>query len=177
MNNFSFVHSVREATIDLPLSSIDIPTWLFSLPDATYQSCSPDHIACGSGHDLTGKRMSLNVEVIGGNMMVQHYVEEIAEPARCRMHSVSDLFLPGGRTTLIVAWEMSAVYLSDHSSTFTNRVEVKTNDDFLNYLRKHNMAIDSVTEAIQKATDIHNAHETPHFAKSIQAWVSALATA
>ena len=110
-------------------------------------------------------------------MMVQHYVEEIAEPARCRMLSISDLFLPEGRTTLVVAWEMSAVSLSEHSSTFTNRVEVKTNDDFLTYLSKHNVAIDAATEAIQKAPDIHNAYETPRFAESIQASIRALTIA
>ena len=41
--------------------------------------------------------MSINVEVLGGNPMVQHYVEEIAEPHHLRLVSNSDIFTPAGR--------------------------------------------------------------------------------
>ena len=40
--------------------------------------------------------MSINVEVLGGSPMVQHYVEEIAEPHHLRLVSNSDVFTPTG---------------------------------------------------------------------------------
>jgi hypothetical protein len=41
--------------------------------------------------------MSINVEVLGGSPMVQHYVEKITEPHRLRLVSNSDVFTPAGR--------------------------------------------------------------------------------
>lgn len=168
MNNFTFVQSSREVIVGVPFEALDIPTWLFSLPEATYQSCSVDHVACGSTHNLAGKRMSVNVEVIAGNMMVQHYVEEIAEKGRCRMVSISDLFLPNGRTKVRVIWEMSAAPLTDRACAFTNKVEVQATPEFLDYLLKHSVILDDVADQFQKATDIHNAGEIAGFAESLQ---------
>ena len=51
--------------------------------------------------------MSINVEIIGGSTMVQHYVEEVAEPDHLRLVSTSDLFTPTGRTTIGVIWDLS----------------------------------------------------------------------
>jgi hypothetical protein len=48
-----------------------------------------------------GRRMSINVEVIGGVPMVQHYVEVLAQKHRLVLDSVSDLFAPAGRTTIL----------------------------------------------------------------------------
>jgi hypothetical protein len=57
---------------------VDIPEWLFNLSDLEYQKCSVAHIACGSSRTADGRRMSLNVEEVG-SLVVQHYVEDIAE--------------------------------------------------------------------------------------------------
>jgi hypothetical protein len=40
--------------------------------------------------------MSINVEMIGKTLMVEHYVAEVATPALRRMVSVSDAFTPNG---------------------------------------------------------------------------------
>jgi len=42
----------------------------------------------------------INVEVIGGSLMVQHYVEEIGEPTHLKLVSNSDVFTPTGRTKI-----------------------------------------------------------------------------
>jgi hypothetical protein len=42
--------------------------------------------------------MSINVEMIGKTLMVEHYVAEVATPALRRMVSVSDAFTPNGYT-------------------------------------------------------------------------------
>jgi hypothetical protein len=38
--------------------------------------------------------MSINVEILGGSLMVQHDIEEIGEPAHLRLVSNSDAFTP-----------------------------------------------------------------------------------
>jgi hypothetical protein len=43
-----------------------------------------NHIAAAASMTPEGKRMSLNVEHVG-NLMVQHYVEEISERSHCRL--------------------------------------------------------------------------------------------
>src|SRR5215467_14916348 len=67
------------AIINAPLERIDIPAWCFSLPDDEYQGCSPAHFAAGTTTARDGRRMSINVEVLGGVPMVLHYVEQVAE--------------------------------------------------------------------------------------------------
>jgi hypothetical protein len=42
--------------------------------------------------------MSINVEILGGSLMVQHYVEESGQPDHLRLVSTSDVFTPAGRT-------------------------------------------------------------------------------
>ena len=85
--------SVAEATIHAPLASIDLTEWVFTLTDSEYQACSKNHIAAAATLTPEGKRMSINVERVG-NLMVQHYVEDIAERSRCRIVSLSDSIGP-----------------------------------------------------------------------------------
>jgi hypothetical protein len=51
--------------INAPLEKVDIADWLFNLPDAEYQRCSPAHIAAGHTTTDDGRPMSINVETIG----------------------------------------------------------------------------------------------------------------
>ncbi len=88
------------------IEKVDIPAWCFSLPDAEYQACSPAHVAAGATTAPDGRRMSINVEIIGGSLMVQHYVEDIGEPDHLRLVSHSDLFTPSGRTKIDVIWDL-----------------------------------------------------------------------
>ena len=66
----TLVESSFSATINAPIELIDIPAWCFSLPDSEYQACSPAHFAAGATATPEGRRMSINVEVIGGSLMV-----------------------------------------------------------------------------------------------------------
>jgi hypothetical protein len=82
------------AVINAPIEKVDLADWLFGLSDAEYQRCSPAHIAAGTTRSEDGKRMSINVEMIGGSIVVQHYVEDIAEKHHIRLISLSDTFSP-----------------------------------------------------------------------------------
>jgi hypothetical protein len=58
------------------------------------------------------KAMSINVEMIGKTLMIQHYVAEVATPTLRRMVSVSDAFTPNGHTRVQVIWTLSAGWLT-----------------------------------------------------------------
>ena len=59
-------------TLDEPVDEIDLEAWLFGLSDADYQACAGGHRGAGVFADEHGRGM-LNVESIGGNLIVQHY--------------------------------------------------------------------------------------------------------
>lgn len=66
--------------------------------------------------------MSINVEIIGGSLMVQHDVEMLAQKGHLIRDSTSDVFTPTGRTTIHVTWELSVKERGDRKCEFTNHV-------------------------------------------------------
>ena len=72
MTTNQIVDSSVTAIINAPIEKIDIPTWCFNLSETEYQGCSPAHIAAGFTTAPDGKRMSINVETIGGRMIEVH---------------------------------------------------------------------------------------------------------
>lgn len=162
------VDSSFSATIDAPFEKIDIPTWCFSLPDEEYQGCSPAHFAAGATTSRDGRRMSINVEVIGGVPMVQHYVEVVAEKHHLIVDSVSDLFTPAGRTKIRVMWELSVKPLGDGKCEFTNHVRSRATDEFLDFLARQGIPFEVFRAQRQPMSIAHNKQETPFFAASIE---------
>jgi hypothetical protein len=57
--------------------------------------------------------MSINVEMVGWTLMIQHYVAETATQPLCRMVSTSEAFTPSGRTRVQVIWERSVKRIDD----------------------------------------------------------------
>jgi hypothetical protein len=161
------VQSSAKAILAAPFDRVDIPEWLFTLGDAEYQRCSVSHIAAASSRNAEGKRMSLNVETVGV-MMVQHYVEDLAEKQHCRVISITDLFFPEqGRTTCQVTWELIATSLTETTCELENVVLVHATPDLEAFLQKNNMPIEQAGAMFQSAVEKHNAEETPLFASSI----------
>lgn len=72
LDDHEIVNSSFAAIINAPIDTIDLPKWAFTLPEHEYLGCSPAHVAAGFTTAPDGKRMSINVEVIGGVPMVQH---------------------------------------------------------------------------------------------------------
>ena len=98
MEDDTLVEASLSTTINAPIELVDIPSWCFSLPESEYQACSPAHCSAGATTAPDGRRMSINVEILGGSLMVQYYVEEIGQPDHLRLVSTSDVFTPTGRT-------------------------------------------------------------------------------
>lgn len=160
--------SAYSAEIDVPFEKIDIADWLFTLPEAEYlRCCPPDHIAAGVTWTDDGRRMSINVEQIGSGLVVQHYVAEVAEPAYCRMNSISDVFTDKGRTQVNVVWELMAEKIDDGRTRYTNKVTAHPTDVFMAFLSEHSIKFEDAAAARQAAGGDHNSRETPLFAASI----------
>jgi len=88
--------STSKFYVDAPTEDIDVTDWLFNIDDLEYINCTPHskaHLAAGFTHSPDGKRMSINVEDIGGALIVQHYHEAICEKLHCRIVSTSDLLI------------------------------------------------------------------------------------
>ena len=92
MEDNTLVESSVSATINAPIENVNIPAWCFTLAESEYQACSPAHYSAGTTTAPDGRRMSINVEAIGGSLIVQHYVEEIGRPDHLRLVSDSDVF-------------------------------------------------------------------------------------
>jgi hypothetical protein len=168
MSADEIVDSSFTATIRAPIEKIDIPAWCFSLGEEEYQGCSPAHIAAGFTTRPDGRRMSINVEVIGGSLMVQHYVETLGQKDHLILESVSDVFTPTGRTTIHVHWEMSVKPIDRESCEFTNRVRSKATDEFRAFLDRSGIPFDVFRAQRQPMSVAHNRGETPFFAASIE---------
>ena len=112
--------------------------------------------------------MSINVEVVGGSLIVQHYVEEIGESDHLRLVSRSDLFTPAGRTKIDVIWELRVRKLDDESCEFANTVHSSAPPELLDFLAGQGLAFDAFRAARRPSSEAHNRQETPLFAKSIE---------
>jgi hypothetical protein len=168
MTNEQIVDSSFTAIINAPIGKIDLPSWAFALPDKEYQACSPAHVAAGFTTAPDGTRMSINVEIIGGSLMVQHYVETLGERDHLILDSISDVFTPSGRTTIRVVWELSVEAIDDRSCSFTNHVRSFATEEMLTLLEKQGIPFDVFRAQRQPMSIAHNAGETPLFAVSIE---------
>jgi|ERR1700722_12208331 len=168
MNDREIVDSSFAAIISAPIEKIDIPAWCFSLSEQEYQSCSPAHITAGFTTAPDGKRMSINVEIIGGSIIVEHYVETLGNKNHLILDSTSDVFTPSGRTTIHVTWELSAKDAGGGKCEFTNRVKTFATEDLLRFLARQGIPFDQFRAQRQPASIAHNQDETPLFAASIE---------
>jgi hypothetical protein len=168
MESNTLVESGFSAIISAPIEKIDIPAWCFSLPEVEYQSCSPAHCSAGVTTAPDGRRMSINVEILGGSPMVQHYVEEVSKPDHLRLVSDSDVFAPTGRIKVGVIWDLSVRKIDDHSCEFTNTVHSSATPELLEFLAGQGIPWEVFKAARMPISEAHNRQETPLFAKGIE---------
>ncbi|MFC3158543.1 hypothetical protein SAMN05443633_1179 [Chryseobacterium arachidis] len=165
----AFTESTMTAVINAPLESINLTEWLFTLTDQEYKQCSSAHIACGNSLSTEGKRMSINVEQIADNLLIQHYVEDVAEKDHCSVNSISDSLSPSGRTTLGIKWELKLAKISESSCELSNHVVVYLTEDFQESMKKLNISdLDPIKNDMSAHLREHNQEETPLFAKDIE---------
>ena len=96
INNQKYVklfQTVCEAPINASKEVFNLHNWVFTLSDKDYQTTARGHIGAGSSIHTDGTQTSVNVESVGGNLLVQHYIAEVKEPDYVKMVSFSDLWL------------------------------------------------------------------------------------
>jgi hypothetical protein len=168
MEEHVIVDSSVAAIITTPLDAIDLPAWCFTLSDEEYQGCSPAHVATGTTTARDGRRMAINVEVIGGTLMVQHFVEVSAERHHLVFQSISDLFTPAGRSKINVMWKLSVKALGPGRCEFTNHFRSWATPEFWEFLARQGIPFDVFATQRQPMSIAHNRQETPLFAASIE---------
>ncbi|MFC0545030.1 hypothetical protein [Kutzneria chonburiensis] len=161
--------SAATAVIDAPLDRIDLGAWLTGLSDEEYRRCAvPDHHAAGWSTNADGRRVSINVEELGGQLIVQHYVAEILEPHHTRLVSISETQSPGGWQTVEVVWDISVTALGPDRATFTNRVVARPTRSLLKALEAAGVTFEEASAERTAVVAAHNALETPNYAKSVE---------
>jgi hypothetical protein len=120
-----YMKHTGHATLNAPIDQVDLEHWLFTLTDAEYQACARGHRAAGT-FVQDGVRGTVNVEAIGGHLIIQHYYEVSAAPSRVEMLSErSRVYLfhlvPA---TIQVRWTMSVNARNAETSEFHCSVEL-----------------------------------------------------
>jgi hypothetical protein len=120
-----FSHTAH-VELDAPSDGIDIEAWLFGLSDADYQACARGHHGAGVFTDEHGRGM-VNVESIGGYLIVQHYRCVRADRSFVEMcSSASRVYLfhlvP---VAVAVRWILEVKRKAAAASDFACTVEVK----------------------------------------------------
>jgi hypothetical protein len=118
--------SSSQTVIDHPVERVDLAHWISTLSDRDYQACSRAHLAAGVFRE-DGQLGMVNVESVGGNLLVQHYLASELTPGRVVMRSkksrayVSHL-VPA---TIEVDWIMETRRKDDRSTLFVCTVETR----------------------------------------------------
>ncbi len=78
-----------EAEIGLPAEKADLKKWLNDFSTQDYRKSARGHWAMAGGIDRDHNCMTINVESIGGHLMVQNYRNQVVHPHSLKF--VSDL--------------------------------------------------------------------------------------
>jgi len=160
--------TAETATVNAPIEAVDIADWVLNLPDAEYQRCAPgEHIAAGRTTTDDGRPMSINVESIGGTLVIQHYVAEVHEPHHCHLVSLSDAQTEQGWIKVQATWDLRVEPNDDGTCRLINTVTTHATQGFLDALAEAGVSFDDAAAQYHPAIVAHNQHETPLFAASM----------
>ncbi len=156
-----------QSTLAAPAASIDLADWMFTLSSDAYAACAEGHQSAAQARLPSGKRVSINVEVVAGFFMVQHYVEDLSERAHVRAVSPNTILWINDELFVLaqITWELRLVALDDVRSELTCVVIVETEDEALaRTAAANNAGLDPSETPLQRHVD----EETPLFAKDIE---------
>lgn len=155
------------AIVQAPIASIDLGEWLFTLGSEDYAACAKGHQSAAQGQLPSGKRVSMNVETVGGFFMVQHYVEDLTERDHVRAISPNSLiWLDDVRYVQAeITWKLAVQPLEGQACTLTCTVTVATANEAFAKASLDNLAQMSPEDI---PLQVHINEETPLFAKDIE---------
>jgi hypothetical protein len=119
------ISHTAKLTLNEPSDEIDLGTWIFGLSDEDYQACAKGHHGAGVYTDEQARGM-VNVESVGGHLIVQHYREVHADRSSVEMYSATSrvyLFhlVP---VAAAVRWRLAVAARTPAASEFTCTVDV-----------------------------------------------------
>jgi hypothetical protein len=159
--SYQILQSVCEVPLEMPAREVDLPDWLFHLSDQEYQNCSKGHLAAGASVLPDGTQTSVNVESIGGHLMIQHYRPEVVRADHLKLVSQSDCWLfHVWYVRLEITWELKIVPISKTTCLLQNSVVA----EHASLIMKLLVRIVLGSMFLKK----HNADETPRFAESLE---------
>ena len=156
MEQFTFT-----CTIALPSQQIDLYKWLINITENDYKGFSTAHRAIGRTI-MDGVEGMINVESIGGNLLIQHYkIKQKQKDLLLLQSERSDAYLFHlVKVKVGVEWKMTIEAKDDRSSIFTCEIGVT----YPNRLLK----IASMFVAGNYFLENHINEEGPLFAKDIE---------
>lgn len=156
-----------QAVVAAPLATIDLGTWMFTLTSEEYAACAVGHQSAAQGVLPSGKRVSMNVEVVGGNFMVQHYIETIARRDHVRGVSPNTVLWVDDEHFVLarITWDLRVERVDDATSQLTCTVTAETEDEGF---AARVEALNRDTPVEERAFQRHIDEETPLFARDIQ---------
>lgn len=113
-----------QTVINHPVERINLARWISTMSDGDYQACSRAHRAAGTFRE-GGMLGMVNVESVGGNLLVQHYLATKLAADHVIMHSKKSRayvmhLLPA---TVEVIWTMQVRPRDGQSTLFGCSVE------------------------------------------------------
>jgi len=117
---------------------------------------------------VDGWRSSIDVERIGGSLIVQHHIEEIAQPDHLKLVSNPDVFTPTGRTKIGVIWDLAVRKVEDKTCEFRNKVHRWATPELMDFLGKQGIPLEVFRGARNLFAEAHTRQEMPLSAKSIE---------
>jgi hypothetical protein len=118
--------SSSRTVIDHPADRIDLAQWLSTMTDREYQACSRSHRAAGTFRE-GGTFGMVNVESIGGHLLVQHYYAKKAGANHVLMHSTNSraYIMHVVPATIEVIWTLEIEPRDSKSAEFACTVETR----------------------------------------------------
>jgi hypothetical protein len=115
-----------ETSIDHPAASIDLVEWFENFSDREYQACSTGHRAAGAFRE-NGTFGTVNVENVGGHLLIQHYLAEKFTPNHVVMYSRNSraYLMHLVPVTIEVIWTLEVEHKDSKSALFRCTVEAR----------------------------------------------------
>lgn len=156
-----------KAVVNAPIETVNLGDWMFTITAEEYAACAEGHQSAAQGQLPSGKRFSVNLEVVGGTFMVQHYVEKVAERDHVVGFSPNTTFFLSDTDCVFaqISWELQVAKLDEKSCGLTCRVFAESdNEQFVAALKT--AAEENPGE--KSALHLHIEEECPMFAKDIE---------
>jgi hypothetical protein len=159
--------STAKAIINAPLEAVNLGEWMFTITSDEYAACAEGHQSAAQGKLASGKRVSVNVEIVSGMFMIQHYIENIAERSHVLAISPNTIFWLNDTNYVLthITWELGVTIIDENSCELTCSVISETENEA--FVKRRQEAMKDLP-ANHNPAQQHIDEETPLFAKDIE---------